>query len=286
MTSWPPKRYSAETIGDFGEQWSHYTENRDFYASSEVLDDLFGPLLNKNELQGRDLADVGAGTGRYTRMFHELGAASVLAMEPSDAISVLERNTGGLTGIRCRRGTAEDLPAARFDWVLCIGVLQFIPAAQQALIAMGEALRPGGRLFLWVYGKEGNRLYLALVRPLRWISSRIPHRALDRLAGLLAYPAGWYASACRILPLPMARYMRRYYYRLDYYSRKLIIYDQLNPSFVRYYERDELQDLLEKSGFTEIRMHHRLGSSWSMVARHQAARTPTAGGRRPRKEDP
>ncbi len=260
---------TRDTIGDFGDQWTHYTENREFYASSEVLDDLFGPLLAKEDLAGKDLADVGAGTGRYSRMFHELGAANVLAIEPSDAFAALQRNTAGLTRVSCLRGTAEETPEGSFDWVLCIGVLQFIPEAARALTAMGRALRPGGRLFVWVYGKEGNRLYLSLVRPLRAITSRIPHRALDRLAGLLAYPAGWYASACRFLPLPMARYMRNYYSRLDRYSRKLVIYDQLNPSFARYYDRRELHGLLARSGFTEIRMHRRLGSSWSVVARYR-----------------
>lgn len=258
-----------DTIGDFGEQWSHYTENREFYASGAVLDDLFGPLLEKDDLRGKDLADVGAGTGRYTRMFHDLGVASVFAIEPSDAFSVLQRNTEDLTGVTCLHGTAERIPEARFDWVFCIGVLQFIPQASQALRAMGKGLRPGARLFVWVYGTEGNRLYLAVVRPLRWITSRIPHRALDLLATLLVYPASWYAAACRLLPLPMAKYMRGYYSRLDRYSRKVVIYDQLNPSYVRYYGREEFRSLLEESGFTDIQMHHRLGSSWSVVARYQ-----------------
>ncbi len=67
----------------------------------------------------------------------------------------------------------------------------------------------------------------------------------------------------------MAEYMRGYYSRLDHYSRKLVIYDQLNPTLARYYDREELRELLERSGFTEIRMHHRLGSSWSVVARYR-----------------
>ncbi len=255
------------TISDFGEQWTHYTENRDFYASTEVLDSLFGPLLAKEDLAGKDLADVGAGTGRYTRMFHELGAASVLAVEPSDAVEVLERNTAGLEGVTCLRATADETPPDRFDWVFCIGVLQFIPDAEKALAAMGRGLRPGGRLFVWVYGKEGNRLYLALVRPLRAITRRLPHRLLDLLAGTLAYPAGWYAALCRALPLPMREYMRGYYSRLDHYSRKLVIYDQLNPTLARYYDRRELEALFDRSGFTDVRLHHRLGSSWSVVAR-------------------
>ncbi len=267
---------AESTIRDFGEQWTHYTENPDYYGSSEVLEDLFGPLLSAEELRGKNLADVGAGTGRYTRIFHRLGAGSIVALEPSDAFLALERNTAGLDRVRCLRARADEIPDRRFDWVFCIGVLQFIPDPAAALKAMGEALGSGGRLFLWVYGVENNRLYLALARPLRAVTRRLPHRALDRLAALLAHPAGWYASLCRSLPLPMAEYMRRYYSRLDRYSRKLVIYDQLNPSFAHYYRREELRSLLEECGYRNIRMHHRLKTSWSVIAEYGEGAQPAA----------
>ena len=43
------------TISEFGVQWTSYTENSGYYASDEVLDTLFGQLLDKNPWQGRKL---------------------------------------------------------------------------------------------------------------------------------------------------------------------------------------------------------------------------------------
>jgi SAM-dependent methyltransferase len=264
-----PER-APNTIEDFGEQWTQYPDNTGFYGSApEVLDGLFGPLLDRGSLTGKAVADVGAGTGRYTRLLHAAGAR-VFALEPSAAFAVLQRNTRDLEGVEYLQAPAEAIPAGRFDLVFCVGVLQFIPDPQPALRAMGRALRPGGELFLWVYGRENNGLYLALVKPLRAVTSRLPHKVLDRLAAGLAHVAGGYARLCRAtsLPLPMARYLRDYYSRLDFYSRKLVVYDQLNPRLARYYRQEELRALLAGNGYTDIRLYHRLGYSWSVLARY------------------
>lgn len=266
---------SPDTIKDFGEQWTNYPENRGYYASLEALTDLISPLMDLSSIKGKRIADVGAGTGRHTRLLHRAGADSILAMEPSSAFEMLKRNTAGLDRVEYRQAPADKISIHRFDLVFCIGVLQFIPEPHPALVAMGRALRPGGRLFLWVYGKENNELYLRLVQPLRVVTVRLPHRGLDLLSKLFEVPAGWYAGACRSLCLPMADYMNNYFSRLDRYGRRLVIYDQLNPRLVKYYRGDELLQMLETCGFTDIRLHHRFGHSWSVLARYQGDESPS-----------
>ena len=260
---------NMDTIGDFGRQWENYTENTGYYASTDALISLFGPLLNAKDICGKRVADVGAGTGRYCRMLSELGAAEILAVEPSSAYDILLKNTALCHGIRYLQATADRIPPDGFDMIFCIGVLQFIADPAPALQSMGRALHPDGKLFLWVYGEENNRLYLTLVRPLRNITARLPHFLLDILAGLLVFPADLYAALCRRLRLPMAEYVNRYFSKLDFYSRKLVVYDQLNPKYARYYRQEELKHLLEQCGFFDIRMHHHLGYSWSVSAHYR-----------------
>ncbi len=261
--------HPSDTISDFGDQWQDFTQNTGYYASLAALRDLVRPLLDIDALEGRYVADVGAGTGRYTRLFHQAGARKILALEPSAAFEVLKRGTADLSGIEYSSETADNLPANGFDWVFCIGVLQFIPDPVPALKAMGRALGAQGRLFLWVYSEEKNGWYLSLLRPLRRLTSRLPHRMVKYLAALLLPPAELYARLCRHFPrLPMAEYLTNYFLRVNRYSRRLIIHDQLNPGYAKYYRREELQSLLENCGFTDIRMHHRLGYSWSVIARY------------------
>ncbi len=85
---------------------------------------------------------------------------------------------------------------------------------------MGKVLCTQGRIFIWVYGKENNDLYLAFLKPLRLLTTIIPHRLLDLFAELLVYPASSYAYICSLSPLPLANYMRGHFSKLDHYSRK------------------------------------------------------------------
>jgi hypothetical protein len=47
--------------------------------------------------------------------------------------------------------------------------------------------------------------------------------------------------------------------------RKLVIYDQLNPSYVKFYTGAEVRSLLERAGFTGVALHHRRGYSWTAL---------------------
>jgi hypothetical protein len=75
-----------------------------------------------------------------------------------------------------------------------------------------------------------------------------------------------YIGAARLIPfLPMRKYMVDVLGRFDWRTRRLTIYDQLNPSYARYYTRDEAEALLTEAGFTDVRSHHRHGYSWTVV---------------------
>ena len=145
---------SHKVLAGFGRQWTRYPENNGFYGSPESLESLLKPLLDPKDIANLRVADVGAGSGRYVRILHALGAKEILAVEPSEAIEVLRRNTADLPRVSCLQEKAERIPKGKFDLVLCVGVLQFIPDPLAALRAMGQSLGAGGRLFVWVYGKD------------------------------------------------------------------------------------------------------------------------------------
>jgi len=48
-------------------------------------------------------------------------------------------------------------------------------------------------------------------------------------------------------------------------KRRVVIYDQLNPAYAKYYTREEACALLARHGFDDIRLHHRHGISWTVV---------------------
>ena len=100
------------------------------------------------DLHGLDVLEVGAGTGKWTRLLLELGAV-VTVVEPDDDMrAVLERQSPEVVA---HRGAAEALPVgdALFDAVLVSSAWHWFeqPAAANE---MARVLRDGGGLFiLW-----------------------------------------------------------------------------------------------------------------------------------------
>jgi SAM-dependent methyltransferase len=200
------------------------------------------------------------------------GAQHVTAIEPSEAFSVLEANTRHYgPRVHCLKLRGDEIPAEGFDLVVSYGVLHHIPEPGPVIKAAWRALRPGGRVAIWLYGYEGNETYLALVQPLRAVTTHLPHALLAVLSGLLTVVVGMYVPACRLLPLPLARYMRSVVRRLTWDKRYLNIYDQLNPAYARYYRREEAIELLISAGFTDVQVHHRHGYSWAVTGLRPAA---------------
>ena len=258
---------TARSIADFGEQWTRYPDNRGYYASPELFADILAPLAAPSEVRGQSVGDVGSGSGRVVRMLAEAGAGRIVAVEPSDAFFVLKRNTMDIADrIEYVHGRGEELPGdGVLDLVVALGVLHHVPDPAPIVRRAYGALRQGGRLLVWLYGREGNGLYLALARPLRALTRRMPHAVLAGLCRVLDVPLVAYMWLCKRVPLPTHDYFNRHLARLSPEVRRLTIYDQLNPAWAKYYRREEAVALLAEAGFVDVRAHHRHGYSWTVV---------------------
>lgn len=267
-------RVKEQTIKDFGEQWTAFRENKGYYASVELLKDIIAPLVNPDEIQGRRVAEIGSGTGRIVNMLLGAGAAHVLAIEPSAAYDVLKENTKDQTDrLTLLKATGEQIPpSGDLDYVFSIGVLHHIPEPEPVVRAAYQAVRPGGKLCVWLYGKEGNRLLLSFWLPLRWITKRLPHVGLMAMVWFIYIPLRIYMAMCRVLPfLPLRRYLLNVLGKFDPPTmRWCVIYDQLNPAYAKYYTRDEAHALLASAGFQDVQIYHRHGYSWTVVGTRPA----------------
>jgi SAM-dependent methyltransferase len=255
-----------QTISDFGEQWTRHTENPDYYGSVELFADIIHPLLSLEDVKGSKCADIGSGTGRIVLMMVGAGAASVTAIEPSKAFDVLVQNTAQARDrVHCLNVTGEAIPKDDFDLVLSIGVLHHIPDPKPVVKAAYDALRPGGRMLAWLYGHEGNQAYKAIFVPARMITRNLPVAVNETIAGILYPIVLSYAAATRRLPfLPLSNYLANVYMRFPAAERRLVILDQINPRWAKYYTREEAEALFRDAGFKNIQLHHRHGYSWTI----------------------
>lgn len=88
--------------------------------------------------------DVGCGDGAVAGRLVQRGAA-VVSVDLSIAMARLARGQGA-------RAVVADMAALgfkpRFDWVACIGALEFVPRPEIALRGFARCLKPGGHLVL------------------------------------------------------------------------------------------------------------------------------------------
>ena len=251
------------TISDFSEQWTRYFDNSGYFGSEELFLDVVTPLVTIDDLRDSTVAEIGCGNGRFLRVMAR-HAGKVIGIDPSDSIGNARAWTVGLDNVEVLCASVYELPPLPpLDHVFAIGVVHHLPDPVRALRIMRGLLKRDGRCTIWVYGREGNELYLRTFGALRRLTTAIPHTALHAVATLLVPPLRAYIAMCRALPLPMREYTRRVLRPLDRHALRLNIYDQLNPTIAAYWTGDEVRALMEGAGFRDVRLHHRHGYSWT-----------------------
>ena len=75
---------------------------------------------------------------------------------------------------------------------------------------------------------------------------------------------GIYIRLCKYFRLPMKQYILHVFQKMDWHSRKLIIFDQLNPTYAKYYRKQEAEELLKAAGFKNLKLFHRHNYSWTV----------------------
>lgn len=266
---------AEQTIADFGDQWQRYTDNEGYYGSADLFADMLGGALRPEDFHGASVAEIGSGTGRIVSMLLEAGAAKVVAIEPSAAFEVLARNVGDDPRVELLSMRGDELPPGlELDFVVSIGVIHHIPDPDPVIRAARAALRAGGRIVIWVYGREGNRGFVGALELLRKLTVRLPHAPLALLAAALTAALEIYIPLCRLLPLPMRDYARHVLGRFSRRKRYLVVYDQLKPAYAKYYTGQEAVSLLERAGFESVTSRHRRGYSWTVVGTNPGSPVP------------
>jgi len=256
-----------QTIEDFGRQWTVYQSGSDYTDSTALLADYVAPL-DIDIFRDQRVADIGSGNGRFVMALLDAGAAHVVAVEPSQSVSVIRNKVASRPAgmVTIVNDAGDKLPEdSDLDLVVSLGVIHHIPEPEPVIQAAHRALRPGGKCIIWLYGREGNELYLSIAEPLRTVTKKMPHWALSLFSRLLSIPLTIYAFLCGVFSfLPMADYMKNVIRPQTMKDRAVTIYDQLNPHYAKYYRRDEALALMRSAPF-DVEIFHRHGYGWTVV---------------------
>lgn len=147
-------RNIADVMGFGGAPWLERSEREEEEAPEKALDAI-------GIQPGMTIADVGCGTGYFTRRMAKrtgpTGKVYGVDIQPR-MIEALKRNLQkeGITNVEGVISKADDpmLPASAVDLILMVDVYHEFATPQTMLKKMREALKPTGRMVLLEYRKE------------------------------------------------------------------------------------------------------------------------------------
>lgn len=246
------------TEKEFGFEWNTYSD-----ILPEHQDQFWTWLcpLQPHHFVGKRFLDAGCGMGRNSFWAMKGGAASGYSFDfDQRTVAAAKRNLGNFA--TCEVGFESVYTLDRpdeFDIVFCIGVLHHLIDPTLAVKNLVRAVKPGGLVAVWVYGKEGNAFYLSFLRPLRTLTKRLPLGMTRWLArGMTVLLRGW-------LVLAPATSYRKLLRRLNFRHLEAIVFDQLFPSIANYWTREEALGLFSGLPVILKSVTHTHGHSWTLV---------------------
>ncbi|MCX8255906.1 MAG: methyltransferase domain-containing protein, partial [Beijerinckiaceae bacterium] len=148
-----------------------------------------------------------------------------------------------------------------FDIAFSIGVIHHIEDPARALAGMVAAVKPGGKVAIWVYGRENNRLLVSILNPLRKsIFSKLPIKLVHLLSN---------APTAALWLLLRLGYRPTAYYRLiagfSFGHLRSIVFDQMLPTIANYWTKAEVAALMSAAGLKDVELDWVNEMSWAAI---------------------
>jgi SAM-dependent methyltransferase len=246
----------------FGYEWNEYAEMRPEYEEQFRRWTIH---LTPEDWRGKTFLDVGCGMGRNSYWPMVYGAAGGVAIDvDARSLAAARRNLASFPTLRVEERSAYDIPAyGGFDIAFSIGVIHHLEHPERALRAMTDAVAPGGRVLIWVYGLENNRWIVFVLSPIRnLLLSRLPIGIVHHLS---IYPTVvlWLALKLGVGRLPYHDLLRGFTFR----HLRSIVFDQMLPKIANYWSKETVEGLFREAGLTDIHLAWVNEMSWSAIGR-------------------
>ncbi|HKX07760.1 MAG TPA: class I SAM-dependent methyltransferase [Stellaceae bacterium] len=264
MTDDPAQTFAAARGSSerFGYSWDHYSQILPEHEEQFLR---WTAPIERDDWRGARILDGGCGIGRNSYWPLTYGAAGGLAVDLDDRTLARARaNLSRFPAMEVRRESIYDLAEENvFDIVFSIGVVHHLEDPDAAVARLVRAAKPGGRVLVWLYGRENNGWLVHLFHPLqRTLFSRLPLKLVHALSWPLTAVL-WLMLRLGLQRLEYFRLIRRF----SFDHLRAIVFDQMIPRITRFYTREQAIALMRKAGLSEIEAVWVNEMSWTVCGR-------------------
>lgn len=256
------------TAVSYGFQWTAFWKG--FFDKGDVFGLSFADTgryflrslgLAEAELSQKKVLDAGTGSGRIPMSIHRMGC-HVYAIDIHRKLVMVAERMKDVKNVNFVQADLLNLPFrdGYFDVAWSSGVLMCTPDPKRAFRSISRKVRPGGRLFVSVYGKDFQ--HYRIFRHLLPFAHYLPPVANYVLAGILAVPLYFAFNSILFCARTFTSQKQPPYKVLwftfeniehkTYFSIVLNLFDQLHPRFQTEHSVDEVSEWFHTNDFRDI----------------------------------
>lgn len=244
----------------FGYEWDKYNFLLPVYEEQFLM---WIGSLNKGDFFGKSVLDAGCGMGRNSFWACKYGAKELVAFDYDQrSIEAAKKNLEQFPQASVKFSSIYDIDYLnKFDIVFSIGVIHHLGNPKLALQKLFQAVKPGGKMLIWVYGYENNEWVVKYINPIRKITSRLPLWLVHFVTYIFSVPLYVY--------LKLFPHSSKYLKLLKKFSFRhihLTVFDQLIPKIANYWKKSEVENLISLLPGNQIHSIYNIkGYSWTLL---------------------
>ncbi|MDI6825960.1 MAG: methyltransferase domain-containing protein [Candidatus Aenigmarchaeota archaeon] len=254
-----------KTVESFGYEWQKFPILYPVYES-EFLEWI--KPIKQDFFKDKLVLDAGCGGGRHSYFAAKYGTKKVIAMDISKgAIKAAYKLLKNFKNVNVICGNICNPPfKQKFDFIYSIGVLHHLPDPEKGFKNLVKLLKPNATIFIWVYGKENNFVFVNMIDPIRrYLTSRLPpniqYIISFFLGGLLHLTTKIY-NILKFLPY------RDYFLSISSHPFKfkhLTSFDFISAPSVKFVRKNEIRKWFDDANFKNISILWRNRNSWKGI---------------------
>jgi SAM-dependent methyltransferase/uncharacterized protein YbaR (Trm112 family) len=242
----------ASVMQSYTAQWAGFTHERGtiwhWALPERIKSFLFEINASSGELQGKLLVDAGCGSGITISAVSDQFGAETVGLDLSNAVEAAHaHNKSPLCHFVQASVFDPPLKPHVFDIVYSHGVLMMTPDTRRAFLAIAPLARPGGKVYLWVYGRKRGlkRLKFLVVDGVRffvWRLPPLPQRFAVAILAAISQAVQFVKNRLGTASVPMPNWMQAKAGVRDRYTHRYRR-EHTEPEVRQWFEEAELRDL-------------------------------------------